>query len=94
MEDIKNQKIEDPNNQKMEDIIKEKEKLSIDLVKYIFSYLSEHIWQILCKTTNKKIPIKLIMAFGIEDYFENVLLSNRFKMPILLNKKIFKVYPT
>jgi hypothetical protein len=50
-----------------------KKKLPYDLINYIFSYLSEHIWQILCKINSEKLSIKLIMAFEMEEYFKDVL---------------------
>jgi len=51
----------------MEDSSNKKVQLPDDVIRYIFSYLSEDVL------------IKLIIAFGIEKYFKNILLSNRLR---------------
>ena len=51
----------------MEDSSNKKVQLPDDVIRYIFSYLSEDVL------------IKLIMAFGMEKYFKNILLSNRLR---------------
>jgi hypothetical protein len=66
MEDS-SEKVEDQINQKMEESSNKKVQLPYDLIRYIFNYLSEDVL------------IKLVMAFGMEAYFKNVLLSNKFR---------------
>ena len=81
VENMNNEKIEDTNNQIVEDINNDKEKkeIPIVLINYIFSYLSEHSWKILYKSSNEKLSIEIIMALGMEEYFKEVLLSYKFK---------------